>query len=101
VPGPDPGASVDAAPYEQDEIPARGQRQHEGPAHRTAPEPTVVRIPFPVNKPVFTAEAGSDSISLSDPGSRTAIYDIAAHIVYLPNGDAGSAFRARQRFGQS
>ena len=33
------------------------------------------------------ADAGGDSISLSDPGSRTAIYDIAAHIVYLPNGE--------------
>jgi hypothetical protein len=54
---------------------------------RIGPEPTVVRIPFPVKKPVFTAEAGSDSISVSDPGSRTAIYDIAAHIVYLPNGE--------------
>jgi hypothetical protein len=25
--------------------------------------------------------------ALPDPGSRTAIYDIAAHAVYLPNGD--------------
>jgi Protein of unknown function (DUF2778) len=64
--------------------------RHEGgpPAvGRTAPEPTVARTPLPVKKPVFTAEAASDSISLSEPGSRTAIYDIAAHIVYLPNGE--------------
>jgi hypothetical protein len=54
---------------------------------RTAPEPTVTRTPLPVKKPVFTAEAASDSISLSEPGIRTAIYDIAAHIVYLPNGE--------------
>ena len=54
---------------------------------RSAPEPTVARTPLPVKKPVFIADAGSDSISLSDPGSRTAIYDIAAHIVYLPNGE--------------
>jgi Protein of unknown function (DUF2778) len=54
---------------------------------RTAPEPTVARTPLPVKKPDFTAEAGSDSISLSDPGSRTAIYDIAAHVVYLPSGE--------------
>jgi hypothetical protein len=38
-------------------------------------------------KPVRTAEARSDSISLPDSDSRTAIYDIAAHTVYLPNGD--------------
>ena len=37
VPGRDPGASVDAAPYEQDETPARSHRQHEGPAHNRGP----------------------------------------------------------------
>jgi hypothetical protein len=79
---------------------ARPQRANSAPASdagkyesaspavgRIAPEPTVARTPLPVKKPVFIADAGSDSISLSDPGSRTAIYDIAAHIVYLPNGE--------------
>jgi Protein of unknown function (DUF2778) len=68
---------------------AEAGRHESGPpaVGRTALEPTVARTPLPVKKPDFTAEAGSDSISLSEPGSRTAIYDIAAHIVYLPNGE--------------
>jgi Protein of unknown function (DUF2778) len=69
-------------------VPDSGKYESVPPAGgRTAPEPTVARTPLPIKKPVFTTEAGSDSISLSDPGSRTAIYDIAAHIVYLPNGE--------------
>jgi len=69
-------------------VPDAGKYESVSPAvGRTVPEPTVARTPLPVKKPVFTAEAGSDSSSLSDPGNRTAIYDIAAHIVYLPNGE--------------
>jgi Protein of unknown function (DUF2778) len=37
-------------------------------------------------KRVATAEASKDSISPVDNDSRTAIYDIAARMVYLPNG---------------
>jgi Protein of unknown function (DUF2778) len=37
-------------------------------------------------KRVATAEASKDSISPADDDSRTAIYDIAARTVYLPNG---------------
>jgi hypothetical protein len=37
-------------------------------------------------KRVATAEASKDSISPVDENSRTAIYDIAARTVYLPNG---------------
>jgi hypothetical protein len=69
-------------------MPDAGKYESVPPAvGRTEPEPKAAPTPLPVKKPVFTAEAGSDSISLSDPGSRTAVYDIAAHIVYLPNGE--------------
>jgi hypothetical protein len=69
-------------------VPDSGKYESVPPAvGRTAPEPTVARTALPVKKPVFTAEAASDSISLSEPGNRTAIYDTAAHIVYLPNGE--------------
>jgi Tlde1 domain len=37
-------------------------------------------------KRVATAEASKDSISPADEYNRTAIYDIAARTVYLPNG---------------
>ena len=37
-------------------------------------------------KRVATAEASRDSISPAEHDSRTAIYDIAARIVYMPNG---------------
>jgi hypothetical protein len=52
------------------------------------PELTVAGTPLPAEKPVFTAVARNDSISPPDAESRTAIYDIAAHVVYLPNGDS-------------
>ena len=50
---------------------------------------TVARPPAPAasKEPVRAAEARDDSTSLPDSDSRTAIYDIAAHAVYLPNGD--------------
>jgi len=38
------------------------------------------------NKPMRRADARSDAM-LSDPGGRTAIYDISARVVYLPNGE--------------
>jgi len=44
------------------------------------PDPTVSK------KPVRIAVTRSDSILRPDSDSRTAIYDIAAHAVYLPNG---------------
>ena len=42
--------------------------------------------PSAVKKRVATAEASKDSISPVEHDRRTAIYDIAARIVYLPNG---------------
>jgi len=63
---------------------------HEGvpPAiGRPAPEATVTRTPLPVKRPLSAVEAPHDSILLPVPDSRTAIYDIVAHVVYLPNGD--------------
>jgi hypothetical protein len=51
-------------------------------------------IPLPTAKPVNLskkqlrlAEAPGDSVSPSDADGHTAIYDIAAHTVYLPNGE--------------
>jgi len=50
---------------------------------------TVTRplLPAASKKPVRILKTRNDSISLPDSDSRTAIYDIAAHAVYLPNGD--------------
>jgi Protein of unknown function (DUF2778) len=38
-------------------------------------------------KRVTPQQADNKSMPLPDPDSRTAVYDIAAHTVYLPNGD--------------
>jgi Protein of unknown function (DUF2778) len=48
---------------------------------------TVTSLPPSDKKPVRAAEARDDSILPPDSDSHTAIYDIAAHVVYLPNGD--------------
>jgi hypothetical protein len=48
---------------------------------------TAPSLPLPEKKPVRAAEAPSDSILPPDADSHTAIYDIAAHVVYLPNGE--------------
>lgn len=54
---------------------------------RPPPESMVMRTPLPLKRPLSAGEAPHDSILLPDPDSRTAIYDIAAHVVFLPNGD--------------
>lgn len=41
----------------------------------------------PADKRAAPQEAHNKSLSLPAPDSRTAVYDIAAHTVYLPNGD--------------
>jgi hypothetical protein len=41
----------------------------------------------PTDKRAAPQEAYNKSLSLPAPDSRTAVYDIAAHTVYLPNGD--------------
>ena len=46
--------------------------------------PPVAAIP---GKRQHVAEAESPSAALPEPGSRTALYDISAHVVYLPNGE--------------
>jgi hypothetical protein len=51
---------------------------------------TPLPTPRPVNlakKPVRIAEAPGDLVPPSDADGHTAIYDIAAHTVYLPNGE--------------
>ena len=71
------------------------------PVGQPAPQSAAVtRPPLPAasKKPVRTADTRDDSISLPGPGSRTAIYDISAHAVYLPNGEkleAHSGFGSR------
>jgi len=55
-----------------------------------APETAAVTQPSPAaasQKPVRTADVGDDSASPPGPVNRTAIYDISAKVVYLPNGD--------------
>jgi len=61
---------------------ARPAGSHAGAAVVTQPSP-----PAASQKPVRTADLGDDSASPPGPGNRTAIYDISAKVVYLPNGD--------------
>jgi hypothetical protein len=61
--------------------PAVGQR---APESATVAAPS---LPPASKKPLGTAEVRDDSILPSDSQNHTAIYDIAAHVVYLPNGD--------------
>jgi hypothetical protein len=61
------------------------------PAAASPPAPVVTAsLPPPeavANKRVRTTETRSDSLAFPDRDGRTAIYDIAAHSVYLPNGE--------------
>jgi hypothetical protein len=61
---------------------ARPAGSHAGAAAVTQPSP-----PAASQKPVRTADLGDDSVSPPGPANRTAIYDISAKVVYLPNGD--------------
>ncbi len=48
------------------------------------------RVPAPAStakKRVAPQQSHTMAMALPDPASRTAVYDIAAHTVYLPNGD--------------
>jgi hypothetical protein len=56
----------------------------------TSPAPPLVTgsLPPPETQKRLTVQQALDgSISLPGPSSRTAVYDIAAHTVYLPNGE--------------
>jgi Tlde1 domain len=70
--------------------PGPGERAIAQPATgRSAPKLAPAASSPPASaarKRVATAEASKDSISPVDNDSRTAIYDIAARTVYLPNG---------------
>ena len=44
-------------------------------------------VPIPPSKPIRTADARSDSMLPEAAGNRTAVYDITARVVYLPNGE--------------
>jgi hypothetical protein len=66
-----------------------------GAARHAPGSPTVSRSAS--RKPVRMANAGSDAVVPADD-SRTAIYDIAARAVYLPNGDK---LEAHSGFGSS
>jgi hypothetical protein len=57
---------------------------------RSAPAAAAISSPSPPpasQKLVRTADARDDSILPSDSESHTAIYDITAHVVYLPSGE--------------
>src|SRR6516162_6824229 len=69
--------------------PGPGEHASQSVTGRSTPKlaPTDLLPPAsPARKRVATAEASKHSISPADDDSRTAIYDIAARTVYLPNG---------------
>jgi hypothetical protein len=56
---------------------------------RSAPKPSAASVlpsPSTANKQVRTADLSQDLSSLSTADSHTAVYDIAAHTVYMPSG---------------
>jgi hypothetical protein len=57
------------------------------PAGQTAPQPAPQIAAATPEKRVTPQQAHNKSVPLPDPDSRTAVYDIAAHTVYLPNGE--------------
>lgn len=59
------------------------------PVRQAAPQVATATPPPTSNseKRVTSQQAQNKPMSLPDPDSHTAVYDIAAHTVYLPNGD--------------
>jgi hypothetical protein len=69
--------------------PGPGEHASQSVTGRSTPKlaPTALSPPASAaRKRVATAETSKDSISPADDDNRTAIYDIAARTVYLPNG---------------
>jgi Protein of unknown function (DUF2778) len=70
-------------------LPSPGEHAIAPATGRSVPKLATAALSPPASaarKRVATAEASKDSISPVDNDSRTAIYDIAARTVYLPNG---------------
>ncbi|HXW28437.1 MAG TPA: DUF2778 domain-containing protein [Xanthobacteraceae bacterium] len=84
-----------ASPVElhtNDVVPSDPARRETAPPVIGRPAPGVATVTPPSLPPasqklVRTADAGDDAILPSDSQNHTAIYDISAHAVYLPNGD--------------
>jgi hypothetical protein len=74
---PTPGAAAPSPPTAAIAPPATPHIAKGGP-------PPVAAIP---GKRQHVAEAESPPVAVPEPGSRTAVYDISAHMVYLPNGE--------------
>jgi hypothetical protein len=81
TPAPDVRAGKKAAASPGDRAPAVRSGAKLPPATAAAPVPT----PEP-SKKIRTADLAQDPNLRVDPSSHTAIYDISAHVVYLPNG---------------
>jgi hypothetical protein len=71
------GSASDRASFEERFAAGFPYYKHEGPSPDVASAPAA---------PALRAERAPPSLLLSRPEERTAIYDIAAHVVYLPNG---------------
>jgi hypothetical protein len=81
-----------AQPHANGAVPSDAAKRETAPpaVGQRAPELATVTppsLPPASKKSVGTAEVRDDSILPSDSQSHAAIYDIAAHVVYLPNGD--------------
>jgi hypothetical protein len=72
-------------------LPQSNPAKHElvrSPVGQTSPVAAVTPPPAPTSeKQVISPQVHDKSISPLDPDSRTAVYDISARTVYLPNGE--------------
>jgi hypothetical protein len=76
------------APERTQSVPSPPPRPSEAPHAAAAPQVAMLAPPpaSTVQKPSILRQPPVDAAPLPDLDSRTAVYDIAAHTVYLPNG---------------
>jgi hypothetical protein len=87
-----PLASRDLPPAQDDTLPPHPAQAAVAPSRVSHPAPdrpadAVPGVAVTPRQRPRSAEARNETAALSDPDSRTAVYDIAAHAVYLPKGE--------------
>lgn len=84
VPAPaiEPAGGLPAEPHSADTVPLPRAYPAAAPARQIVSRPVASTL-----SPHARQRPGNRSVLLPGPDSRTAVYDIAAHTVYLPNGE--------------